>query len=385
VVTERLQFGGAYLTNGVTFVGFTVSNGYTRISGNSIYDLSGGGLLLDQGGIVSNCVIQGNSSYSEGGGAYCRSGGVINNSLLSGNSGDYGGGVYCFGGGAINNSLLNGNSASEGGGAYCDFGGTINNSTLSSNSADFVGGVYCVYGGNINNSILYFNTALRGANSSYNYYNYGSSISYNHCCAAPALSESLGLENITEDPLFVDQSAGDYRLQASSPCIDAGNNAYVVGAFDLAGKVRIIHNTVDIGAYEFRSDLLDPFWWLDFDVLDLIASQNDYAMANVGQLKHMASKAREAMDDLLPGGAGTNIHTLVDGFQSSNNYVVINLGQLKYVAQPFYDRLTPDHTNLWPVGMTVGPYPWSGSTNSPGNYAAGNIGQLKTIFSFKVE
>jgi hypothetical protein len=39
-------------------------------------------------------------------------------------------------------------------------------------------------------------------------------------------------------------------LQANSPCINAGNNGYVVSATDLDGNPRIVGGTVDVGAYE---------------------------------------------------------------------------------------------------------------------------------------
>jgi len=158
-----------------------------------------------------------------------------------------------------------------------------------------------------------------------------------------------------------------------------GSDSFVVQVSDGLDGIDTI--TVHVTLLPENTSM-DPQWWMDYSVLIPEADTHDYAGINAGQLKALASKAREAMDDLLPGGAGTNIHTLVHGFQSTNNYAGINLGQLKYVAQPFYDRLTPDHTNLWPFGMTVGPYPWSGSTNSPKDYSVGNIGQLKYIFSF---
>ncbi len=71
--------------------------------------------------------------------------------------------------------------------------------------------------------------------------------------------------NINADPLFVDPANGDYRLSASSPCIDAGDNTAVpVGITkDLDGNPRFADDLattdtgcgecpiVDMGAHEF--------------------------------------------------------------------------------------------------------------------------------------
>jgi hypothetical protein len=53
------------------------------------------------------------------------------------------------------------------------------------------------------------------------------------------------------DPDFVDDANGDYHLDTGSPCIDAGSNSYVDWDYDLGGNWRIIHDTVEIGAYEY--------------------------------------------------------------------------------------------------------------------------------------
>jgi hypothetical protein len=52
--------------------------------------------------------------------------------------------------------------------------------------------------------------------------------------------------------LFVDATANDFRLQATSPCINSGNNAFSVLGTDLDGNGRIAGGTVDMGAYEFQ-------------------------------------------------------------------------------------------------------------------------------------
>lgn len=66
-----------------------------------------------------------------------------------------------------------------------------------------------------------------------------------------------GNGNISENPQFVDPVQGDYRVFASSPCIDGGNNERVAGQMDFLGRDRIADGngdgtkTVDIGAFEY--------------------------------------------------------------------------------------------------------------------------------------
>jgi len=68
-----------------------------------------------------------------------------------------------------------------------------------------------------------------------------------------------GTENISQDPLFADSSAGNFRLWPGSPCIDAGDNdAIPTGVTtDLDGRDRSADGDcdgwaiVDMGAYEF--------------------------------------------------------------------------------------------------------------------------------------
>ncbi len=68
-------------------------------------------------------------------------------------------------------------------------------------------------------------------------------------CCSPGLS---GDGNITNNPQFVDVVAGNYRLQASSPCIGEGNHLYAPGASDLDGNPRLSGVGIDLGAYEYQ-------------------------------------------------------------------------------------------------------------------------------------
>ena len=75
-----------------------------------------------------------------------------------------------------------------------------------------------------------------------------------------------GAGNVAVLPLFVNAAAGDYRLAAGSPCIDAGSTLTFTGpSMDLDGYARIVddpdsdntgfalaNGAIDMGAYEFQ-------------------------------------------------------------------------------------------------------------------------------------
>lgn len=161
------------------------------------------------------------------------------------------------------------------------------------------GAIYIDYGcpgPKVTNCTFYLNSAGGTGNVSYN--GMGSP-TFSNCelawTAAPAIVDDgpdaqttvrysnisggwkgKGTNNISADPLFVDPTNGDFRLQPGSPCIDAADNEAVpkgIGT-DLDGEARFVDDPdtkdtgngappiVDIGAYEFQVETLCP-WDLD--------------------------------------------------------------------------------------------------------------------------
>jgi len=218
----------AYLGNGATLSGFTLTNGCTLAAGDALKDCSGGGAYAVGGGIIDSCVINGNVAAADGGGV-C--GGTVSKCVIMGNTADSGGGTA---GGTMYNCLIASNTAAQfGGGAYL---GTLNNCTVCGNMATSGGGTS---ESGVNNCIVYYNSAGTDTN-----WHIGA---FSHSCTFP---DPGGSGNTSDPPQFVDYP-NDLHLASGSPCIDAGDNTYAVGDTDLDGSKRIMNTVVDMGAYEF--------------------------------------------------------------------------------------------------------------------------------------
>ncbi len=130
-----------------------------------------------------------------------------------------------------------------------------------------------------------------------------------------------------------------------------------------------------------------PAWWATRGVTNGNTA-SDFAVANIGQVKNIATQAAAEMNADLPGGAGVAINTLVASWSppsgTAKDYAAINQGQLKTIAKLFYDQLAAAGYHGTPLtsGQT---YPWDNSSNAASSYAVANIGQVKFLFSFDLQ
>ncbi len=333
--TTIIQGSGPVGTNAVRCVwlgdsavlsGFTLLDGASLATGNATNEVVGGGVWCATiNAVVSSCIIVSNAA-ANGGGAY---GGSLMNCALTGNLANTGSGGGAFQS-MINNSTLVSNSAHLGGGA---FGGTLDDCLIAFNSAGNGGGVegsilvnctvvsnsasiVCggVLAGVAINSIVVSNSGPMGSNY------FQTTMSY--CITSPLPAAGAG--NFTNDPVFVSFTNENYRLQSNSPCINAGNNAYVMGATDLDGNPRISGGTADMGAYEFQNPAsIISFAWLQEYGLPTDGSadfvDSDHNGMNNWQ-KWVAglnpTNAASVLQMLSPAPSGTN---LVVTWQSVTN------------------------------------------------------------------
>jgi len=249
--------GGAYLAYNGIISKSSIVNNQTE---NEAYAY-GAGIVIDNGGVVFDCLVTSNSTPGKGGGIYIYDTGVVSKTIISWNSaGISAGGVLCDGGGSLTNCLIGEqNQAPEIAGVYLKNGGALYNCTIAGNYASgHIGGICTSNGGVVVNTIIYDNTAIFGNN---NWKNYESGAAFTYCCTTPTNGLPGVNECIPADPLFV-SSISNYHLTATSPCINSGvNMPWMTGATDLDGNPRIHFGTVDMGCYEL---IPEPGFYLSF-------------------------------------------------------------------------------------------------------------------------
>ena len=214
------------------------------------------------GGESDNCVLSGftirNGSAVYGGGicggtSQQHSHATIEGNVIAANSARESGGgiVYCDG--IIRNTLIHGNSAVKGGGGLAHCGGSILNSTIAWNESPYPGAELIGFTGRVHNSIIWPKPGIKYP---------GDLLRRPTFSCVPNDGRGFGEGSFFADPQFRHPENGDFRLLPVSPCIDAGLNSPDLPEFDIAGMHRVMFGgkslTVDMGAYEFYINRLDP-------------------------------------------------------------------------------------------------------------------------------
>lgn len=232
--------------------GFTITGGNADGSG---VDIDGGGMRLSEGNpTVRNCLFKANFASDYGGGVAAFGGApTLINCRFIGNFGAVrGGGMFSSGPAVLINCLFTGGQSFLGGGLFItDSAVTLTHCTISDNRAELIG--ITGYAGGV-----YMERATATLNNTIVVGNYPTEVFEE--MSTPLYNHTM----IDGDPRFVDPAAGDFRLAADSPAIDAGDSAAVPEGVlaDLDGRPRFIDMpfvqdtgsgsppTVDLGAYE---------------------------------------------------------------------------------------------------------------------------------------
>ena len=278
---------GSASTRGFVFQ--TGETGESKLAGLKITGgnhFSGGAISCSNGSSpsISNCVLTANSAML-GGAIECGNSNSqprITGCTITANSAVIGGGaIYCTGSSpTIESCIIAGNYASRGGAIYAENSGqpVIVNCTISANAAlVLAGGVHCFNSSDldISNCILWGNTAPSASEMMVGNGSAPTSVNISYCdiqdltssvITASGSAVNWGSGNINLDPQFTSPGYmasygvyvdGNYHLLSDSPCIDAGDPAFVAdaGQTDIDGDARMSGTGVDIGADEVAAVL----------------------------------------------------------------------------------------------------------------------------------
>jgi hypothetical protein len=294
VIAVNIENDGQTILDGFIITGGNATGfSYRLVNGEVVWETRGGGIYnINSSPEYKNIIVWKNISSGGGGGIYnTNSSPKFINVIINENS------TYDVGGGIVNtnssfpllaNITINNNHAKHGGGGICNYyysspiivnvsitnniafdpeylysvgGGihtsyfsssTLTNVTISNNTATNYGGIDSPASLIINNCIICGNGSNIATVSDFDILNYS-------CSLVEGITIVDANKNLdgSIDPLFVGN--GDYSLQSTSPCIDAGSNELYLTArnisdftneLDLAGNFRLLGERIDMGAYE---------------------------------------------------------------------------------------------------------------------------------------
>ena len=239
-------------------------DGVTIQNGISPSDANGGGMIINNGAVIKNCIFKNNFSQNgkNGGAIHCHTNEcLIQNSLFINNTSSGNGGAIQVGGGTTT-TIVNctfANNKSEGIGGAIGTGANTSNVKLI-NSIAFnnlnSNNVYESYGQNSNinggGSIISNHSAVESTSSKFTDGDDTEHIQLTKNYAPDFKSPSSTIGKGQTEAEIADINNASYMLSESSVCINSGNNDEAEELdYDLSHKSRIWDNTIDIGAYEY--------------------------------------------------------------------------------------------------------------------------------------
>ena len=262
-------FGGAiYINNNNNIIADCLIKGnHASAAGGA--SRGGGGVCLDDGSIISNCIITDNTSDNHGGGVYIR--GDISTGYI----------VGCV--------IANNTAIAQGGGLYIDLAGEVINCAITQNYAGINGGALTGLSGPwfIANSVVENNDAA-GTDKNIEFIANSATLHASNCgIDATAYNDaSWTATNITtlNDSPFVGGSETDsLHFIIGSPLIDGGTLNYGIAdllpEMDIDGNMRIQSN-LDIGPYESENIFVEAVT-LDKTSIEIVPGETETIIATV--------------------------------------------------------------------------------------------------------
>lgn len=348
--------------------------------------------IFQNGGIIENCVVEGNTLIGEGGniygcGMYQRTGTVFNTSIVKNvlkGSGDLKGTAVFFENGRFYNNTITGNDGQN----------TVYSGQWFSNGRiDIYNTIVC---NNNSNGTLEFDCTTNSANIILKNCMFNSEGDHKTFDANYTGVDKNSFKYLEGKDPFVDAANGDYRLVSDAPAINAGTENLgkditgttdiVLPSYDADYTDRVKDCTVDIGAYERNNqDNVKPDLTTETGKAIYYVNQNGAGTANGDSPANAAcaTKLQEVLNaagEYAADNLGKDVIVKVAGYES---------GSFTYHVNTLADPKNPQsYSYSIPYGVTVmggyneGTYK-NGVPQGDGSWNEDNrdITKYRTVFS----